>query len=155
MRKRPIVPAPNDPRQPQGQVLSARSESLKVSSGPIPNPETLAQYEKVYPGLAKTIGAAFEAKYQKRHRLETRTLEADIEAMQLDHPDIKRGQWLGFIICIVGLVSGAILVYLGHDTAGAAIGGGSLASLVAAYFRNSPGQQEKTTEAKTGQLVKA
>ncbi len=155
MRKRPSVPALNDPRPQQGQVLSARAENVKVSSGPIPNPETLAQYDKVYPGLAKTIVTAFEAEYQKRHRLETRTLEADIEAMPLDHADIRRGQWLGFIICIVGLISGAILVYLGHDAAGAAIGGGSLASLLAAYLRNSPGQQEKTTEAKTGQLVKA
>lgn len=132
-KRPPSAPAPSEPHQPHGQVsAAARSESVKRSSGPIPDPETLAQYDKVHPGLAATIVTAFEA-------------------MQLDHADIRRGQWLGFIICIVGLVAGSVLVYPGHDAAGAAIGGGSLASLVAAYFT---GQKHKTTEAKPDQVVR-
>ena len=139
--QKPPLPARNNPVASQQQaevVVTQQAEAMKVSSGPIPSPETLAHYEKVYPGLAKTIIVSFEAEYQKRHRLEELALNADIEAMRLDHADVKRGQWLGFFISMTGLVSAAFLIWSGHDVAGAALGSGSLAALVAAYFRNTP-----------------
>ena len=127
------------PLEPKTTLVSNRSE-LKVSSGPIPDPETLAAYEKVYPGLARTIVVAFEAEYQKRHRLETISMDGDIEAMRRDHADVARGQWLGFLICIIGLAGGVWLVSQGHDWAGALVATSGLASVVAAYFKNSEKQ---------------
>ncbi len=119
------------------EMENVKASELEVSSGPIPSTETLAQYDKVYPGLAQKIIQAFEAEYLERHRIETMAMEGDILAMRLDHGNVKRGQWLGFLICMTGLISGSILVYLGHDVAGAALGGVSLASVVAAYFKGS------------------
>ena len=130
------VPAPNNP--PQRVVASATSESLKLSSGPIPSPEILAEYNRIFPGLGERIIVAFEAEYSHRHQLASTGMSADIEAMRLDHRDAKTGQILGFGITITGLLAASILIYLGHDWAGATIGGGSLASLVTAYFKSSP-----------------
>lgn len=142
--QKPSAPVRNNPPQ-RAELVATQSETVRISSGPIPSPETLAEYDRVYPGLGQRIVAAFEAEYQKRHYLEKLALEADIEAMRLSHAEVRRGQWLGFVISMFGLVSAAVLVFLDHDAAGAALGGMSLAALVTAYLKSSrsPGSQPK------------
>ena len=137
--------ARSDPTRAQATrevVAAASSEKLTVSSGPIPTPETLAAYDKAIPGLGERIIASYEAEYSNRHRLEQMSLQGDIDAMKLAHWDVRRGQWLGFVISITGILSGAILVYLNHDVAGASLGGLSLASLLTAFLKSSPSNIE-------------
>ncbi len=84
--------------KPSSIVSSQSKETLTYSSGPIPNPETLAKYNQIHPGLAQDIVISFKAEYEQRHRMQTLSMEGDIEAMRLAHADVSRGQWLGFVI---------------------------------------------------------
>ena len=115
-------------------AVVSQSETITYSSGPIPNPETLAKYNEIHPDLAQDIITSFKAEYAQRHRMQTISMEGDIEAMRLSHADAKRGQWLGFMICILGLTGGISLVFLGHDTAGTILGAAGLASVVTAFY---------------------
>ena len=114
MRNKPPNPpntARSDPTRAQAtrEVVAASSEKLTVSSGPIPTPETLAAYDKAIPGLGERIIASYEAEYSNRHRLEQMSLQGDIDAMKLAHWDVRRGQWLGFVISITGNTVGSNL----------------------------------------------
>ena len=131
----PIDPSKKSPQSSESSAVVRQSESLQVSSGPLPDPETLGKYEKVYPGLARCIVESFESEYRHRHEMEALALKADISAMELAHADVKRGQALGFSISIVGLLIGGGLVYLQHDVAGSIIGASGLASVLAAFFK--------------------
>ncbi len=104
MRKpKPLSGASSGPSEPSALpanpgvasgTVRTQSTAVKVSSGPLPDPETLKSYNAVYPDLAKTIVASFEAEYKKRPSLETSAMEGDIEAMRSSHADVQRGQWL-------------------------------------------------------------
>ena len=96
----PIDPSKKYPQSSSSSAIVRQSETLQMSSGPLPDPETLGKYEKVYPGLAKCIVESFESEYRHRHEMEAISLKADISAMELAHADVKRGQHLGFSISI-------------------------------------------------------
>jgi len=85
--------AQNDPTrlQPSREVVTASSEKLTVSTGPIPSPDTLAAYNKALPGLGERIVASYEAEFSHRHQMDRLSLEGDIDAMSKSHLDIRRG----------------------------------------------------------------
>lgn len=68
----------NLPKNPQAKAISqdkkfassaavqVREQSMEMTSGPLPHPEILGLYEKLSPGMAKTIVAAFESEYTHR-----------------------------------------------------------------------------------------
>ena len=131
----PADPAKADPLDDQ-TILQA-SQTLQVSSGPLPDPDVLAKYERVYPGLAKCIVDGFEAEYRHRHEMENVAVQGDIAAMELSHASQRRGQIFGLVISLIGLLLGSGLIYLNHDWAGSVIGAGGLASVLAAFFKGS------------------
>jgi len=101
----------------------------------LPSPETLGLYDSIAPGLALEIVESFKCEYRQRHEMETLAMNGDIEAMRRQATEVARGQWLGFAIAIFGLSAGCLLISLNHDFAGATVGAGGLASILAAYFR--------------------
>ena len=133
----PIDPSKKSLQGNSSSVVVRQSETLQISSGPLPDPETLGKYEKVYPGLAKCIVESFESEYRHRHEMEAIEIRADVSAMELAHADVKRGQLLGFLISIIGILVGGRLVYFQHDVAGSVIGASGLASVLAAFFKGS------------------
>jgi uncharacterized membrane protein len=129
-------PRPQQPLQKTaGSAVQVSQSHVNVSSGPIPSPETLAHYERLFPGLGERIVGAFETEYRHRHHLAEMSMQGDIDAMKLTHRDHRLGQILGFFICIAAMSVGTFLVYNNHDWAGGTIGGLSLASVLAAYYR--------------------
>lgn len=110
----------------------------RTTTGPLPSPEILAQYDKVVPGAALRIIEMAEAQAKHRRELERTQMEANVsiarQGLQLD----SRGQLFGFIIAITGLGAAAFTVYLvpnGYGVAAAAaFGGVPLASLIYAYM---------------------
>ena len=118
--------------------ITVQQQTIQVTSGPLPSPEVLGLYDAISPGLASEIINAFQAEYKQRHELERIAMDGDIEAMRLQALRISRGQWLGLTIAIFGLAAGTLLVYRNHDVAGATLGAGGLASVLAAYFRSAP-----------------
>src|SRR5690606_41826576 len=76
----------------------------KSSSGPLPPPEILSEYEEVCPGTALKIVTAFVN--QSVHRID---MESKVVTSQLRQSG--RGQIYGFIIAVLFLLVSGSLIY--------------------------------------------
>jgi uncharacterized membrane protein len=73
-------------------------------TGPIPEPEALAEYERINSGLANRIVTMAEKEQGHRHRIENRRNWAQISITLL-------GQILGFLISVLTIGIGGLLLY--------------------------------------------
>lgn len=110
----------------QQQMAMAK---LEMYSGPIPHPDILEKYEKLYPGAAKSIIDNGVTESSHRRELEDKTIE-------YTRRDRKRRDWMGFIIGLVIIVVGALLIYLGHVVTGTILSGASALGLVGLFVDN-------------------
>lgn len=85
---------PSDSRVLQG--------SLHI--GPLPAPETLAEYSKAFPGLGERISESFFKEQDARHRNNRTVVKT-----------YNNGQYLAFILVFFGLSLSAFLAYHGID----------------------------------------
>lgn len=96
-------------------------------SGPLPPPNVLREYNSILPGLANRIVAMAEAQSSHRQRLEQVVINSDC-----------RRSWgglvSGLIVALFGLAASAYVISQGHDWAGVAIGGATLASMVGSFL---------------------
>jgi uncharacterized membrane protein len=102
------------------------SVTIKRHSGPLPDPETLREYELILPGCAQKI---FDnSSKQLDHRI-------DIEKFGV-HETYKqsaRGQLMGFGIGIAGLASAVFSAYLGYPQLGITIATIDLVGMVGVF----------------------
>ncbi len=96
-------------------VILASSKSF---SGPLPAPEDMRQYEEIHKGSADRIITAYETQINHRVKQEAKIIENE-------GSQIKRGQILGFILCIF---FGAGAIYLG--TLGHAVLAGTICTVL-------------------------
>ncbi len=102
--------------------------------GPLPNPQELADYDKVIPGSAERILAASEKQAKHRIALEQQTVAAQ-------NLQSGRGQLYGFVIAIVCLVFAFITIIAGHDVAGTIMGSIDLVALVTVFVLGKASQR--------------
>lgn len=105
----------------QSQGMASSQAQIEVTTGrfytgPIPEPQTLAEYERINPGLADRIIKMAEKEQGHRHKVENRRSWGQILLTLL-------AQFFGFIISVLAISYGAFLIY--HDKP---VGG--LASLI-------------------------
>lgn len=98
----------------------------KTHSGPLPDPETLIEYNSVITNGADRIMKM--AENQQNHRI---SIEKSVINSQSNQSLI--GQIFGFILGLVGLGCGTFLAYNGFETVGAIIAGGTVVSLVSVF----------------------
>lgn len=103
-------------------------------SGPIPPPEYLAAYDQIQTGLAERIVKMAEVEGDHRRALEARNLEGEIEDRKWERRLEGKGQAFAFMIAVSGFVTSAFCAYFGAAIAAAAIGGGSLVTIVVAFL---------------------
>ncbi|HLA85096.1 MAG TPA: DUF2335 domain-containing protein [Thermoguttaceae bacterium] len=105
-------------------------------SGPIPSPADLKAYNEIEPGLADRIVKMAEAQSQHRQSLESQVIISDI-----------RRSWggliAGFIVAMTGLVGGIFLIHQGHDSAGVALVGTSLASIIGVFVYGTHSRKDE------------
>ena len=101
----------------QGQQVQL-NQFLARYSGPIPPPVVLKEYEEINPGLAEKIFLMAENEILHRQKLENEMLKADIaisnKILEINSKEVKRGQYLGFLIGTVAIAAGAITSIMGH-----------------------------------------
>jgi uncharacterized membrane protein len=150
-------PAPGDPTAPQGHpnipqfVFQRLDFRQSVHTSPFPPAETLAEYEKVRPGLADEVIKQITTEADHRRKLESdeakhrRTLEQKEQEdkgkdMVAGRAAERRGQWLAFFVVLAFLVVGAILAVCGQTIAGSIIGsGGPILWIVQAFLGRTIG----------------
>jgi len=127
---------PKKPELPMIQMSSI------VRSGPIPDAGQLEHYERICPGLADRIISMAEKQSEHRQYLEKTVVKSGVR-------DSLLGIISGFAIGIVTVVSGALLIYSGHDIAGAVFSGTGLTGLVGVFVygtRSSRAERESQRE---------
>lgn len=136
-----------EPGLPIGLVVSRQQIIAQGFSGPLPPPDMLRQYDEIAPGAAQQILS--QAAEQTKHRI---AMEKKVT-----HWDIIRsfaGLVVGLVVALGCIVGGCILVYTGHDWAGATIATASVVGLVSVFvYGTSMRRSERTQRAKimTGQ----
>lgn len=88
------------------KIISIAQSKLEYHSGPLPSPETLAEYKKIDEELFRTIVSM--AKNQSNHRI-----EIEKQVISSDIKSEKRGQWFAFILFFILIVGSFYLIYLG------------------------------------------
>ncbi|WP_455049128.1 DUF2335 domain-containing protein [Mitsuokella sp.] len=120
-------------------------QHLQVHKGPLPDPLTLEQYDKVVPGAAERILRVFEK--QVDHRLDIEQQQAkDIQAktaIEKEYADSETrialcGVIFAFIISIISILGGLyMIVFAGHEVLGTLFSGAGLAPLVGNFIRDT------------------
>ena len=112
-----VVSNPDFIKRLERDVSTAVMQVTKMHSGPLPDPETLAGYERVAPGSAERIILMAEKQQDHRHNNENKQLSLHETMINGDCSMKKRGQWFGlFSVLIVSMFS-FYLAFLGHISA--------------------------------------
>ena len=108
------------------------AQHFEISSGPLPQPETLSGYEAIVPGAADRILRMAESHLAHRHDQESAHLRADTKLE-------GRGQWMAFLVAVVALVGGMGLLAFDKSVASLAttitVVAGIIALLVSSRWR--------------------
>ncbi len=99
-------------------------------SGPIAHPALVKEYEALLPGAAERILAMAEAEGQHRRQQETKVIDCEVKCK-------TTGLWLGFLIGLVAVAGSCAVAIFSSPVAGAALGIGSIASLVGVFVYGS------------------
>ena len=114
------------PATRQADVVSERRESFTIArtwQGPLPDPESLAQYEQLVPGAAERFLSMVERQVAHRLRMESE-----------DSTRLNWGLAAAFVVVILVVAAGAGLIYLGYGWAGAAVIGINVVGLAAVFI---------------------
>jgi uncharacterized membrane protein len=87
-------------------------EASFSGSAPLPPPDLLKQYNEVFPGCAERIVAMAKGQSTHRQHTESKVIGGNISSQ-------RTGLWLGFVLALIVILSGALLVYTGHMVWGA------------------------------------
>lgn len=78
---------------------------LEMYKGPMPTPEQIEKYEKLYSGAAKFFFKTVEKQVNHRIEMESHVIKSNSESE-------KRGSWFGFIIAMSAIAAGVLLSLL-------------------------------------------
>lgn len=118
-------PTQSDPGTIQAAFFTLASYSFK---GPVPHPRILADYGRCVDGGAERVLQMAEK--QATHRQEMERLEVAGGVAR-----VRRGQWFGFIVAVLGLGAAAAGMLTGHSTAGIVSLVIALTPLLGAFLR--------------------
>lgn len=132
---RPINPIALGPEQSQSILIGSTTTTTTVAhQGPLPSPDDLAKYDQAFPGTGERIIAMAELEQRHRHAIEIKSLDAQIGDRGCYRAERKRGQYLGFSIGAIALVSGTVAACLGAPVVGGLFGAGGVTALVSAFL---------------------
>lgn len=111
-------------------------EHREIFSGPIPHPQLLEQYERIVPGAAETIIKMASTQSEHRQYLEKKVISSDVV-------NSKIGLVFGFVIGMVGILSGVFVILMDHIFSGLLISGATLVSLVGTFVYGSQSRRRE------------
>lgn len=100
--------------------------SQQVFSAPYPPPAILEGYERLVPGAATRILGMAESEMRHQQEIER-------ESLRTAGLEVKRGQYLAFIIGISSLSASLIALWMGAPVVSGVIGGSTVVGLVSVF----------------------
>ena len=121
-------------------IIASKTETS--FSGPMPDPQTLAQYEAILPGTANRIFTMAENQAAHRQMLEKTVVTSGVR-------DSLLGIVSGFVISAITIISGTIVILNGHDWPGAILGTSGIAGLAGVFvYGTRAGRKERESKEK-------
>lgn len=108
--------------------------AIQQQTGPIPPPEILERYNKVYPGLAKQIVEMAQDEGLHRRAMEKSLLDIQGRDQIAYRRSEVLGQVFGTVIGIAGLAAATACAIHGAQVAASVIGGSTVTTLVVAFI---------------------
>ena len=127
-------------KEKKEQIISAISFSFsKIHIGPLPDPETLAEYSKLIPEGADRIMKMAESQSSHRMALEKKAIFGQTNQSLV-------GQIFALIIGISGIIASTYCALNGHDAFASILGGTTIVSLVYTFIRGKKYQEKNLRE---------
>lgn len=82
---------------------------MSLHSGPLPSPQTLAEYKRIDPALPGEILAMAKANAAHIQEMQAKDLQRQIDRERGDRAERRLGQLLGFGVAVLGLSVACIL----------------------------------------------
>ena len=140
MSKNKFTPKTSVSKEELKQLVKQEVKTISFS-GPVPPPDMLEKYEKIVPGSGKIIFEQFVKQTNHRHQMETKVTESNIK-------NETRGQWMGFIIFMIGVGGGIALLWKGVNIAGYISLFGSLAAIIGMFVTRKSKVKKELKEKK-------
>lgn len=105
------------PEEEKKAILVYITRESHIFSGPLPPPETLAQYEKILPGAADKIFKMAHEQQQHRFELDNATINLNKDLIKSK----QRGQIIGGLLVLFLAIIGLICTLTAHDSVAKAI----------------------------------
>ena len=154
MAKKKAISTPSKPQRTEqvdaGHLTGAKASAMvsiaQSFEGPLPPPSYLKQYDEALPGAADRILLLAESQSKHRMEIEKSLISADIADVEKGRQERRLGQWLGFGICLVAIVSGATISVMGQATAGVLIGAVGLTPLVSTFISGRRAERDAKSD---------
>lgn len=128
------------PKQRKQQIVRAVIQTVqKIHMGPLPDPNTLAEYNNIIPNGAERIMAMAEK--QSDHRMK---MESEVIHRQMNQS--TAGQIFALIIGLAALTASTICILKGFQWAGGVVGIGGITALVTAFIQGKKSQDTSLAE---------
>lgn len=116
--------------------------SQKTHSGPLPDSQTLREYNEIIPNGADRIMTVFEQQAAHRMGMENYVIKEQLRQSNL-------GQIFALTIGIVALICATFCIYSGYEWGGSILGAGGITGLVVAFIKGKDYQQKNLSSKKT------
>ena len=87
------------------------------------------------PGLREKIVGMWESEAEHQRGLQTKVLEAEISDIKSARAEARIGQFLGFLVVAIALISGSLVAVYGSAWVGGLISVSSIVGLATAFIR--------------------
>lgn len=110
------------------QIIAQQIREFSTFSGPLPPPEAVEHYNKIIPNGADRLLKMVESQSEHRRDCEKISLNANISIA-------KRGQFLAFLLSLVGFGIAGLCAYFQQPVPSTVIGGGTLLGLASLFIK--------------------
>lgn len=129
-----------DPKKKQTdnltQQIAIGRREITVSSGPLPDPDTLAKYKAIAPKSVEVIIDMAQSESKNRQQIESELVKSAISQN-------RRGQNFAFILALFILSMCGWALYLEHVKTAGILAGFSLLSTISIFLKNANKKAEK------------
>ena len=137
----PLIVSPLHPmpQAPTIQTVTHTQHQVQIRTGPLPEPEIIAAYEKALPGAADRIIKMAEKEQSHRHSNESFEVKSRTWS-------IFAGQFFAFGLGVLGLTGGMWLVYQDKPISGFIAFFTSLGTLIGIFLVRQRGQAKRNNQ---------
>ncbi len=115
-----------------------KSLTIAQYSGPLPDPHSLAEYEKLLPGTAKKIIDMAVEQTSHRQVMESKQMDLNTQFQYKLINNFRMGQIFAFTFSILSLLCSTFLIAWGkHIVIGSILGGVTILGVVGAFLYHS------------------